>query len=785
MSTNLSVTKTLLAKLLAGENINVVHKRISTAMFEPKTRTMYLPIWEDMDGELYDLLGGHEVGHALYTPAEGWHSAIHDENGKLLGAFKDVLNICEDSRIEKLIKRKYPGLSRSFVSGYKNLFERDFFGVKKLKDYSKLNILDRINLYSKCGSFIVLPFDDEERELLREVESTETWEDVVVVAMKLFAKAKQDRENQMNNLDDLTEELLKQFEEEMDEDGQSMEVDLSDDDSEEQDSSKEEEATAGSDSEESGEESKEEEEETNDSSGSGNEESEKEEEKEGEGEGESEDDGEESTEEPLTGADGAGEDGESDPESITDRKFRERERDLIADGVEIFTYNMPKPMLDRIIVPHRLYIENFYENLVNSQKRAGTNDPILATVSKRFGEKNNRYINLLVKEFEMRKNARQYARTTVAKTGELDMSKLHTYKFSNDLFKKISVVQKGKSHGMIMYVDMSGSMSDVFGSTMEQTLILVAFCRKVGIPFDVYGFCDRAEFLQMMISKKKLNAGFIGQKFQKMNNDTYEISSPGFHLIHFISSQLQGASYRRAFDAMAMIAMNWKNKMYPRTYLYWELMGVSLGGTPFTHTVMASRPMIEKFKLDNKVDITNVIYLTDGEGTGCFTFKDVKPSPRTADGKAKIKQHIYLIDQKTRRRVEFVADEYGYSVPVQHQKAMTEFVREVTGCKHIGFYIGDTSSIKSYIRSNSTMDVASEEEMNKQWRKNGYYSMPMIGYDMYYFVKESNLKVSDDDDYNITDGMSSKKIAKVFTDAQDDKRRHRVLVSSFAKDIAA
>jgi hypothetical protein len=164
-----------------------------------------------------------------------------------------------------------------------------------------------------------------------------------------------------------------------------------------------------------------------------------------------------------------------------------------------------------------------------------------------------------------------------------------------------------------------------------------------------------------------------------------------------------------------------------------------------------------------------------------FNFTDIKPSPYTPEGKPKIEQHIYLIDQKTRRRIELIN---GYTSAAQHQKALTEFVRQATGCKHIGFYIGDARTAKGYIRTNTVMDELALKDMEKQWRKDGYYSVPMLGYDMYYFVKQSDLNVSDDD-YNITEDMSSKKIAKAFTDAQDDKRKHRVLVSKFAQDIAA
>ena len=32
-----------------------------------------------MSNQLYDLFMGHEVGHALITPADGWHDAVCEE----------------------------------------------------------------------------------------------------------------------------------------------------------------------------------------------------------------------------------------------------------------------------------------------------------------------------------------------------------------------------------------------------------------------------------------------------------------------------------------------------------------------------------------------------------------------------------------------------------------------------------------------------------------------------------------------------------------------------------
>ena len=116
-----------LARLLAAENITIEHDAgASTAAFDIKNRVLILPTWKDISKEVYDLLVLHEVGHALYTPLDGWHNAVTSEGPE----FKSYLNVLEDARIEKKIKRKYPGGRRSFVQGYADLLNRDFFGAQ-------------------------------------------------------------------------------------------------------------------------------------------------------------------------------------------------------------------------------------------------------------------------------------------------------------------------------------------------------------------------------------------------------------------------------------------------------------------------------------------------------------------------------------------------------------------------------------------------------------------------------------------------------------------------------
>jgi hypothetical protein len=77
MTEKLLIQKDNLAKLLAKENLTIVHRKVPTAYFDLKNRILCCPILkEDISAELYDLFMGHEVSHALNTPYEGVHSAV-------------------------------------------------------------------------------------------------------------------------------------------------------------------------------------------------------------------------------------------------------------------------------------------------------------------------------------------------------------------------------------------------------------------------------------------------------------------------------------------------------------------------------------------------------------------------------------------------------------------------------------------------------------------------------------------------------------------------------------
>ena len=186
--------KSQLAKLLATEDLVVEHKKVSTACFNVHTRVLTLPLWEKASGTVYDLLVGHEVGHALFTPDEDW-----TETAKVPPQF---VNVVEDARIEKLMKRKYMGLAKTFFNGYKELNDDDFFQISD-EDVTSFNLADRVNLYFKIGNFLTLDFKPEEKEIVDLIGATESFADVLIAAEELYkyCKNEEEQEQKVNELD--------------------------------------------------------------------------------------------------------------------------------------------------------------------------------------------------------------------------------------------------------------------------------------------------------------------------------------------------------------------------------------------------------------------------------------------------------------------------------------------------------------------------------------------------------------------------------------------------------
>ena len=713
---------------------------------------MVLPVWKDMDGDLYDLLTGHEVGHALNTPQQGWHNEVAATEKK----FKDFLNVIEDARIEKLVKRKFPGLSKSFARAYASLYERDFFGIKKLEDLSKLNLIDRINLRFKMGSHVIVEFNDIEREIVREVEAAETWDQVVDIARRVYDYTKQNEQNKVQNQQDLQEQMRNERQENQEDSG---EYDDAEDDSDYEDDI------------------------------DGNDDSDLDEESDGTDAEDSQDqiesDEEDSDDNQYSSGGDTPEEDDDEPQSVTDRSFRQREQELVNETGKIFMYELPDAVLENIILPNTEVVNDlekyFREQVADPNRTYGrygiSYDTVVQKCVRKFNTNNKKVIMHILKEFEMRKKANEYARTQTARTGELNMNVLHKYRFSNDLFKKITVVPKGKNHGFIMFVDMSGSMSDILRNTIEQMLVLASFCKLAKVPFEVYGFSDDA------YGNKKLHEMMSKNRFVSNRAVDMTMSHTWFHLKHLIGSSLSPVQYRRAFNAMCVIANE-----YGRAYDYtsnendhggwrydWDTSGFGLNGTPFLETLLASRGIITAFQNKHQLNVCNVVYLTDGDGGSNLSYPLMSNDSGFYDDRRK--SVVYFIDKKTKKKVKL--SNYHTMQP-----AITELVADVTGCKHIGFYVGNKKAIQRDVKYLVSDKSSIEQDVAKKtFREHNYFVVDRLGYDKYFYVGLPSTNIVDDK-LAITSDMNKNKMAREFSKNVGSKKSNRLLLTKLAEELA-
>ncbi len=188
------------------------------------------------------------------------------------------------------------------------------------------------------------------------------------------------------------------------------------------------------------------------------------------------------------GSNGAGLGNDGDLKSSTDQAYQNamnKNNDTDAKD-RIYTQTPKKLNLNKLIYSHKEIADDLIETYTNKHTEEFEN--LIHQDYKKVFNDNKKVVQYMVKEFEMKKSADQYKRASTSKTGSLDMTKLHNYKFDEDLFAKMTTLPGATNHGMIMYLDWSGSMADNMRFTLIQLFNLIWFCQRVKIPYQVLTF---------------------------------------------------------------------------------------------------------------------------------------------------------------------------------------------------------------------------------------------------------------------------------------------------------
>lgn len=693
---NLNIgVKSALARLLATENITVSQSNSKTAWFDVERRVLNLPIW-DVELYVYDMLVAHEVGHALYTPADGWHDSQKD-----MGIPRSYLNVVEDARIEKLTKRKYPGLVHTFSRAYRWFAQEDFFKLEG-RELFEMKLIDRINIHFKLGDSIKVPFTAEELPFVDMVANCETFQDVADASLAIYNFWKDKKKDSLDELQEMKSQMPEgdgdefddfdmEYEEGEEESGVDVPADEGEEESEEGDDEEESDAKYGS---------------------------------------------------------GSEYDQESNDEtSDTDESFRSREDSLLnqdVNGTRVIKM-FPEKLMHDIITPYEQYVNSprDYYRFANNNPSLPKYDITLDDIKgayRIFMRNTERSVAYMVKEFQMKKAAYQYSRAKVSNSGSLDTTKLHMYKFSEDVFRRVTTLADAKSHGMVITIDFSASMQYSMYDTLTQAINLALFCRRVNIPFEVYTFTT--------------GNNDVGYDSHTVNDG--EIAPWGLRMNQLIHRKMNKSQFERALFDMYCIASGYINE-YDH-----------LGGTPANEALNAVYYILKKFRHETKVQKLINIFLTDGDASSIrSTF------------------NTYSLSRN-----------YSYSFQVSHNKvvrlknnhrdlsiAILEKIRSDLKTINIGYFLGDNGTFRGVASRLSILKGVSYNVINANARQEKAAYTDVFGYDAYFLLRSKSINIIDDE-FEVEEDANKNKLAREFGKYSKNKRVSRILLDNFVKAVA-
>ncbi len=754
-------TKSLLAKLMASENINVEYREnASTAAFDTEGRTLIMPVLKDMTENATDLFLGHEVGHALYTP----QGAIKDvvKKGSL---FKGLVNIVEDARIEKMIQSKFPGLKKSFYNGYGDLMTSGFFDLDG-KDVNEANFIDRINIHFKIGTRAGVEFSDEEMTFVNRIANQKNFDETLKISEELFdyIKDNADEEPEFDDNDDFefgdSDEDTESNDGEMSSD---MPMDSDDDDDSDSDEDSEGDTSDGSgESEEDGEEETEE----NSSSASGDDSGDAEETKETE-----------VTSEGSPSEDGSGHLPKHVKDELTSKTMESFDKALenhIDDSSTPFTYvNIPKVDIEKVLISLDDVGAELHKGVTNAVNDGYSAESIEGHIARnmkdwlKFRSENKSIVSYMAKEFEMRKSADEFKRTKVAKTGVLNPNKLHAYKFSEDLFLRSNVVSDGKNHGFVMFIDWSGSMSPNMSNTIDQLMLIAMFCKKVNIPFDVFAFTTSW-------GREESERG--SYKFENRTKGDLVINGQ-FNLLHLISSTLSTAKFNTSMMHLRWMRNGMSYDSYDSNIVSSNLR---LGGTPLNEAICSAFEIVPMFQKKNKVQIVNTIFLTDGQGSRLGGHWNYDNDGNWMRDSASYKSRTVITDPVTKLHYDSRGAGFDGGQAVNLLKAL----KDRTECRVIGFYIAPMGRSFSREVSWMTNNYEALDKMKKDLKDNAFTILDSdVGYEQFFILSDKSLKV-EAGELEIDDKMTKGRMKNAFVKSRKNKIGNKAMLSKFCEFVA-
>jgi len=609
-----------------------------------------------------------------------------------------------------------------------------------------LNIADKVNLHYKIGNFIDVPFNSDEAVFRDDALHLETFEDAIELAKRMHAYAKEQIEQRKQQ---------QQEEEKI----EAMEVpvegrpDLGEDNTE----YPLEDLSTGKTPQEPTE----------------------------EGEGV---EAEKAEPESVGGKEAGRGNGPSGAQYSADEvqtadTLAEAIEDLAQTNTSVTEYSyieLPEKVSSKTFISNQEvsdYIEQFYASKENvsldpddfvddyDYRMAQYTTNVLREADKEYNQykkEAQKEVSYLVKEFEMKKAADGYARQTISRTGVLNTGLLHTYKYNDDIFRKITTIPDAKSHGLIFNIDWSGSMSNALAATIKQVLSLVSFCRKVGIAYDVYSFTDAYETSDRYAYKED-------PKFKN------KVICRNFNMVNLLTSKTNNRTHAKQAKNLYRIAASFCNRSGGVPHK------MGLGGTPLDESMIAMNEIIPAFKKKTGAQKVHVVNLTDGEGYG-ISYGQTITTGYNSDEQHVVARRIgsrtRLRDRQTGQTYQFDDDNYG------HTKTFVTLLRNrFPECSFMNIRLcngGDWSRFKRECLGYDNPEGYAKADA--QWKKTKSFICTSSAYTIQYALSIGAL--SNDAEFEVVEDATKAQIRSAFKKSLNAKKMNKKILSSFIEQIA-
>jgi chemotaxis protein histidine kinase CheA len=699
--------KSQLAKLLAKEDITVIYGNFSTASFDTVTRVIRIPTLKgNLSDNILDLFVGHEVAHALFTCTETYIKFIKDLPKSRQSSVKTIFNVIEDVRIERLMEAEYQGLGFYFKVAYEELHnDLDFFRLKDVKE-SDMHFITRLNVAAKSRNIIKYSFDSDEQKFYDAAFKTETIEDAIALTLEIEQFLKDNEQTPKEQ--EKPEEVPDPVEEESSSPDSEPESNLEEQDSDTEEQESESETDTEEETEEDSDSDSDTEEETEEDSDT--EEHESEEDSDSDTEEETEEDSDTEEDDELNGGNDS-----MNSSTLSDMQDLEENESTFSDIIDSpenpdsnyfdsYISEYSKEEIQDMVTPNSKFFEVC--NKLSKGFSEFTNEEYTS-----FMREINPIINNMVKDFNMLKSAASRRRATQSKTGKINPLKLSSYKFNQDIFLQKTTFAEGKNHGVIAFIDFSGSIENELDGIISQCIIMSEFYQRIGIPFDFYSFTSgnyaQAQITHWLSSSARRSTTAIIRKCLYMRGNRKGIFTS--YGVDIYEAQKLGVDINDCRDMFYT------------------------GGTPLNNTIVLAHSLVSDFNQKHNIEKSSTLFITDGSS-----------SPLSLNEEYNTYTQIGSLEPSAgyRGKMTITLDFFGKTTiitnPGETSLSITNILFDSLGeiSNVIGFFVSDKNGKNAkncnaiILRQDNAKEYYNDEKtrsIGKELRANGIYDYGKIG----------------------------------------------------------